>query len=765
MYIIDEKSENQEIKRLYKAIISAKITRREDGSDLKTIRKAFNLAVEAHSGMRRKSGEPYIYHPLTVALICAERLHMGTITIASAILHDVVEDTEYTVQDIESIFGEAIANIVSGLTKIKGVLHGSPNKLSSEQAENFMRLFKSIAGGDTRIVMIKIIDRLHNMQTLDSMPRHKQLKIASETKFVFAPLANALGFHSIKTELEDLVLKYIDPEIYKRIEKKRAKSIEKNQEELQLFMDGLKANLDTIGIDYILQHRVKSINSIWEKMQKQGVHFNQVYDLFAVRVIISPETGKDEEECFKAFNFIDGKYYSNRDRYRNWISSPKKNGYRALHLTVKSSNTGLWIEVQIRSAQMHEIAEKGLAAHQRYKELNKDFTSPFDEMLDNARLFDRENEETGAVDYVHQFQQDVLSDTNIIVFTPKGKKIILPPDSCPIDFAYRIHTDVGDHCMAAVVNGNTVTLNTKLMQGDVIKIITSDTYVPRVEWLDWVASPLAKKYINRYLQKEKQERQEEGITKAKAVFADLDIEFSDNNIQRLCNRLGNITPLDFYYDILHDKIPESTIRDFFGKHNNDEDKPKSRWNIFSRFWNWGASSKSDDQELTNKIAKTVRNNPDLLLLDKDAEDADMEFEVAECCNPIHGDDIVGIAAPNGPIQVHRINCPQATRLMATFGNKLIKAKWNTGGKIGFLAGIHVLGQDDLGLVNRITHIVSENYGINMRTIHFTASEGHAEGTITLYIHDSESLNKLIRNIQNVEGLERVERIDNIQQYS
>lgn len=764
MYIIDEKIENQEIKRLYKAIISAKITRRDDGSDLKTIRKAFNLAMEAHGGTRRRSGEPYIYHPLTVALICAKRLHMGTVTIVSAILHDVVEDTEYTVDDIKHIFGEAVGNIVEGLTKIKGVLHGSGDKLSSEQAENFMRLFKSIAGGDTRIVMIKIIDRLHNMRTLDSMPHNKQLKIASETKFVFAPLANALGFHSIKTELEDLVLKYIDPNVYERISLQRQEAIEKNESELQHFMEGLKTNLDSLSVDYILKHRVKSISSIWEKMRKQNISFHEVFDLFAVRVIISPDTGQDEKECLHVYNHIDSHYFTNRRRYRNWIAKPKKNGYRALHLTVKSANSGLWIEVQIRSVQMNEIAEKGLAAHQRYKDQNKHFTSPFDKMLDDARNFDKENEDSDAVDYVHHFQQDVLSDTNIIVFSPKGRKMTLPPGSCPIDFAYKIHTDLGDHCMAAVVNGNAVTLNTQLQHGDVIKIISSENYSPKAEWLEWVVSPLAKKYINRYLQREKQEMQEEGIIKAKAIFAKLDIEFNEHNIQRLCNRLNNMTTVDFYYNILTDKISTEEIRDFFGKHEETEEKPKSRWNLFTRLWSWGGNNKQNAKELSSKITKTVKNNPDLLLLDKDADNEDMTFEVSECCNPIHGDDIIGIAVPHGPIQIHRINCPQATRLMATFGNKLIKAKWNTGGKIGFLAGIHIEGTDDLGLVNRITHIVSENYGINMRTIHFTSSEGHAEGTITLYIHDSESLNKLINNIKNIEGLERVERIDNIQQY-
>lgn len=767
MYLIKEEQENQEIKRLYKAILNAKITRRDDGSDIKIIRKAFNLAVQAHAGTRRKSGEPYIYHPLTVALICAQRLEMGTVTIASAILHDVVEDTEYTVQDIESLFGPIIANIVDGLTKIKSVLHSSPDKISSMQAENFMRLFKSIAGGDTRIVMIKIVDRLYNMQTLDAMSRKNQLKIASETKFIFAPLANALGFHSIKVELEDLVLKYIDPAAFADIQKKRMLSIEKNEAEIKQFMGKLRTQLDTLGIDYTLKHRVKSVSSIWEKMQKKHLKFEDIYDLYAVRVIISPETNKDAEECYKVNNFIDSHYFTKRDRYRNWINQPKKNGYSALHLTVKSSELGLWVEIQIRSVKMNEIAEKGLAAHQKYKDQNKDFTSPFDSMLEKAKRFDKENQDVTAVEYVYHFYQDVLSNTNIIVFSPKNQEVILPPSSCPIDFAYKIHTDLGDHCIAAVVNGEAVTLDTKLKQGDVVKIIDSETSSPKEEWLDWVMSPLAKKYINRYVQKEKEAYYEKGELKARALFDRLNIEFSDFNVQRLCNRLGNITVLDFYYNIWHNRIDEQQVKDFFIKEKEVEEKPKSRWNIFNRFWNWNSGNKATNnttKELTQSIAKTVKEHPDLLLIDKDAQDVDMHFEISDCCNPIDGDDIIGIDVPNAPIQIHRVNCPEATRLMATFGNKLIKAKWNTSGRIGFLAGIHISGSDNLGLVNRITHIVSENYGINMRTIHFTASEGRAEGTVTLYIQDSKSLQRLINNIQKLDGLERVERIDNIQQY-
>lgn len=750
MYIIDEEIEKQEILKLYRKILRLRVSKKDDQSDAKMIRKAFNVANEAHKGMRRRSGEPYILHPLNVALICVEQLGLGTKSIVSALLHDVVEDTDYTLDDIRTLFGDKVAMIVNGLTKIKGML--SKSLVESEQAENFKRLILTLSE-DVRVILVKMADRLHNMRTLDSMPHEKQLKIASETTYLFAPLAHRLGLYAIKTELEDLAFKYTDPTAHLMIVEKLKDTEEERLKFTKTFLAPIKNGLEKAKFDHKMIYREKSAFSIWKKMQTKKVPFEQIYDLFAIRIILNSKPDKEKRDCLMVYSIITDYYHPNEDRFRDWISIPKENGYESLHTTVMSKS-GKWVEVQIRSTRMDEIAEKGYAAHWKYKSDVKKVESGLDEWLEKVRE-SLVKKDLDAMDFMTEFKLNLFAK-EIMVFTPRGDMKKLPQNSTPIDFAYAIHTDLGNNCMAAEVNGKISALNHKLRPGDIVKIISSDNHSPQEAWLNWVITSKAKNQIKQWLKDVKKSNRAAGELKIKEFFTKQNIEYTPENLQKLMKCLAYPSKLNFFHDVMTSKVSEAEIKQCLLKNE------KSLWQRVLPSFLTGKTV--DHQTLQESIKEAIQKNPEKLMLDKKAEGKDLKYTISQCCNPIPGDDVIGINIAKKPIEIHRINCPQAISLMSTFGKQIIKAKWNFGERVGFLAGIHISGNDTQGLVNNITNVISDNYGINMRSIHFTTSANFAEGTITLYINDSKSLNKLMRNIKDLRGIEKVERIDSIQEY-
>jgi len=754
MYIIDEEQEKQEIIKLYRKIIRVRTVKKEDKSDVKIIRKAFNVAHEAHRGMRRRSGEPYIFHPLNVALICVEQLGLGTKSIVSALLHDVVEDTDYTIEDIKIIFGDKVAMIVNGLTKIKGLL--SKSQVESEQAENFKRLILTLSE-DVRVILVKMADRLHNMQTLDSMPKEKQLKIASETNYLFAPLAHRLGLYAIKTELEDLSFKYTDPTAYKMISGKLKETNADRVKFIKSFLAPIKHSLSEAHFDYKIIDREKSTYSIYNKMQTKNVPFEEVFDLFAIRIIInSPlekEKEKEKRDCLMVYSIITDHYRPNEERFRDWISNPKENGYESLHTTVMSK-MGKWVEVQIRTTRMDEIAEKGYAAHWKYKLDVTKVESGLDEWLQKVRDL-LVKKDINALDFMTEFKLNLFAK-EIMVFTPKGEMKKLPQDSTPLDFAYSIHTDMGNTCMAAQVNGKIRALNYKLRPGDVVKIISSDSHTPQDDWMDWVITSKAKNKIKHALREVKKNNKEQGLSKLQSYFDKYHIKNTPEEVKKLQICLNCKSELNFYHNIAIGKLTEEEISICFKKTG------KSLWKRVLP--NFLSGKDNSAQTLEESISEAIKKNSDKLLLNKDAKGSDLKYTIAKCCNPIPGDDVIGINIEGKPIKIHRTNCHKAIALMTTHGKQIIKAKWNFGERVGFLAGIQITSNDSIGLVNKITKVISDNYGINMRSIHYVTSGNHAEGTITLYVTDSKSLNKLMNNIKSILGVNKVERIDSIQRH-
>jgi len=726
------------------------VSKKDDKSDALMIRKAFNVANEAHKGMRRRSGEPYIFHPLNVALICVEQMGLGTKSIVSALLHDVVEDTDYTLDDIRTIFGDKVVMIVNGLTKIKGML--SKSNVESEQAENFKRLILTLSE-DVRVILVKMADRLHNMRTLDSMPHEKQLKIASETTYLFAPLAHRLGLYAIKTELEDLSFKYTDPRAHQMILNNLKETAEERKKFIKSFLAPIKKGLDDANYKYKLIYREKSAYSIWKKMQTKKVPLNEIYDIFAIRVVLDSKPEDEKKDCLMVYSIITDYYYPNEDRFRDWISTPKENGYESLHTTVMSK-TGRWVEVQIRSTRMDEIAEKGYAAHWKYKQDINAVESGLDEWLEKVREL-LVKKDIDAMDFMSEFQFNLFAK-EIMVFTPRGDMVKLPQDSTPIDFAYAIHTDLGNTCMASEVNGKITALNHKLQPGDIIKIISSDNHSPQENWLKWVRTSKARNKIKHELKEVKKANRSRGEEILTNYFKKFNTILNTENIQSLRKCLRYQSELSFYHDIATGKLSESDVKQCLQKNE------KSIWQRVLP--NFLTSKSGGPQTLEESIEEAIRKNPEKLMLNKNAEGKDLKYTISKCCNPIPGDDVIGISLKNKPIAIHRINCPEAISLMSTFGRNIIKAKWNFGERVGFLAGIHITGSDTLGLVNNITKVISDNYGINMRTIHFTTSANTADGTITLYVSDAKALQKLMRNIKDLRGVDKVERIDSIQEY-
>ena len=742
MYVIDEQAERKEILRRYKHIIRI-VSNNVTNEGKRQIRKAFTVAMNAHAGVRRKTGEPYIYHPLEVATIAAEDLGLGATAVVCAFLHDVVEDTEYTLEDIEHIFDKKVAQIVDGLTKIEGVFDYANNSI---QSENFKKLLTAM-GNDMRVILIKLCDRLHNMRTLESMPENKQLKIASETQQLYVPLAHRLGLYKIKSELEDLATKYINPKAYNDIASRLKDTEEQRNEFITEFAKPIKQKLTERGFKFTLSGRVKSITSIIGKIENKGVKFEDIYDIFAIRIILDVPQSVEKEACFAVYSIISSMYNQKLNRFRDWLTNPKSNGYEALHCTVMSEQ-GQWVEVQIRSQRMDEVAEKGLAAHYKYKEVKE---GELDENLDNWLSQIRElldNDTSTAVDFVNDFKLDVVTD-RIIVFTPKGKSVNLPVGASVLDFAYNVHTELGNHCMGAKVNYKVVPIEHILHPSDQVEIITSKIIHPKEEWLKLVKTSKASSEIKKYIREYRTGYMSAGQTKLRELFLSLGIEYSENNIDKLRQYCKQSNLTDFFFLVYNDTIGEQKVRQCFAKPEKN-----STWLLLRNPFTPRKKQKSE-KTLKEEITEQVKNNPEMVLMKKDAEK--LPYKTASCCNPIPGDDIVGLIRDNC-IEVHRTNCKHAIDEMSKYGNRIIKAKWRENEKITFLAGIKLVGIDRKGLLQEITSVISEVWNINIRGLVMESSEGIFEGSIMVYISDAENLNKLIDNIKAIDGIEKVVRI-------
>ncbi|MDM9632036.1 RelA/SpoT family protein [Robiginitalea aurantiaca] len=730
--VIEE--ENKAIAREYKELLRISYQNLTN-EDKKLIRQAFDVAVDAHKDQRRKSGEAYIFHPIAVAKIVASEIGLDATSIAAALLHDVVEDTPYTLDDIEQIFGETIARIVDGLTKIG---HLKKDMNISQQAENFRKMLLTLHD-DVRVIIIKIADRYHNLLTLDSMAEHKQVKIASETLYIYAPLAHRIGLYNIKTELEDLSLKYTEPEVYKDIQGKIEGSKEAQEKYIQDFSKVIQDSLDKEGLNYEIKGRMKSTFSIRRKMQSQNVTFEEIYDKFAIRIIYKSDRKNEKFLAWKIYSIVTDNFTPNPVRLRDWISSPKSTGYEALHITVMGP-MGRWVEVQIRSERMHEIAEKGYAAHFKYK--HGDQKEQGIEIWLNRLQEAMETSNGSAVDFVEEFKLNLYSK-EIFVFTPNGELKALPKGATPLDFAFNIHTEVGMHTRGAKVNGKLVPLNTVLKSGDQVEIITSDNAKPNQNWLDYATTARARSKIRSSLREEKKEVATEGKEILRRKLKSLKITLNEDVINKMVTYFKLKTSLDLFYRIGNGVIDNKQIRDFAASYNN------AFLNFFkNRMRRKGAPEGIDRDEITATY--------DMLVFGKEEEK--LSYTLANCCNPIPGDPVFGFVTVNEGIKVHKKDCPNAISMQSKFAYRIISAKWIDSSQEEFIAEIRMSGIDNLGLINSITDIISDEMHVNMRNINFSTDGGTFTGRIKLVVKNKSILKKLLDNLKRINGIDKVTRV-------
>ncbi|WPY97757.1 RelA/SpoT family protein [Christiangramia sp. OXR-203] len=727
--------ENKQIARQYKELLRISYqTLSED--DKKLIRKAFDTAVDAHKDQRRKSGEAYIFHPIAVAKIVASEIGLDATSIAAALLHDVVEDTEYTLSNIEKMFGETVAKIVDGLTKISSL---KKDKDVSLQAENFRKMLLTL-NDDVRVIIIKIADRLHNMQTMDAMRPDKQIKIASETLYIYAPLAHRIGLYNIKTELEDLGLKYTDPEVYHDILTKIKESKEDQDNYIKAFSRVIEDSLDKESLDYSIKGRPKSIYSINRKIQTQNISFDEIYDKFAIRIIYKSEPSQEKFLAWKIYSIVTDHFRPNPTRLRDWISSPKSTGYEALHITVMGPK-GRWVEVQIRSERMNEIAEKGYAAHYKYKQGddNKEERG-FEEWV--TRLQEAlENPDVNAVDFVEQFKLNLYSK-EIFVFTPQGDLKSLPKGSTPLDFAFSIHTEIGLRTRGARVNSKLVPLSHELKSGDQVEIITSDNAQPNVNWLDYATTARARAKIKSSLKDEKKEIAEEGKAVLARKLKAQKIQFNEKSINELVVFFNLKTSLDLFYRVGIGKIDNQLLKDFANSRSNS---------LVSYF-----KSKIKKPQVAADINKDeITAKYDQLVFGKEEEKLD--YKLANCCNPIPGDTVFGFISVNDGIKVHKKDCPNALQLQSNYAYRIIQAKWIDSSQQDFQSVIRLQGIDNLGLVSEITKEISSNLGVNMKNLNFDSSDGIFNGRITLVVKNNNNLNTIIQRLKKINGIDKVSR--------
>lgn len=726
-------TENKELARQYKKLlrISYQTLSKEDKV---MIRKAFEVAVDAHKNQRRKSGEAYIFHPLAVAQIVASEIGLDATSIASALLHDVVEDTEITLADIEQMFGETVARIVDGLTKISSL---KKDRDVSLQAENFRKMLLTI-NDDPRVIIIKIADRLHNMQTMDAMRPDKQAKIASETLYIYAPLAHRMGLYNIKTELEDLSLKYTEPDVYNDINDKIAESKADQDQYIKDFKKVIQDSLDCEGLTYEIKGRPKSIYSIRRKILAQGVTFEEVYDKFAVRIIYKSDKANEKFIAWKIYSIVTDHFRPNPTRLRDWISSPKTTGYEALHITVMGLK-GRWVEVQIRSDRMNEIAEKGYAAHFKYKHGN-DGDSSLDAWINRLQEA-LENPDQSAVDFVENFKLN-LYNKEIFVFTPKGELKSLPKGATPLDFAFSVHTEVGLHTRGARVNGKLVPLSHELKSGDQVEIITSDSAHPTNNWLDYATTARARAKIKSSLKDDKKELADEGkITLARKLKSQK-IQLNEKTVNELVAFFKLGTSLDLFYRVGNGTIDNKMIKDFAAQRSN-----ALMTFIKSKIRKPNNPPDVDKDEITNTY--------DSLVFGPDEQKLDYSF--AKCCSPIPGDSVFGFTTINDGIKVHKNNCPNAISMRSNYAYRVIKAKWVDSTDTGYQTDINLTGIDNLGLVNTVTAEISNHLNVDIKGINFTTQGGIFKGRITVVVQNNGLLKTLIENLKKIDGIDKVTR--------
>ncbi len=726
--------ENKEIAKQYKELL--KISYQTlSRADKKLIRTAFDTAVDAHKEQRRKSGEAYIFHPIAVAKIVAAEIGLDATSIAAALLHDVVEDTNYTLADIEQLFGETIARIVNGLTKIS---HMEYQKDVSIQAENFRKMLLTL-NEDIRVIIIKIADRLHNMQTMDSMVPHKQVKIASETLYIYAPLAHRIGLYNIKSELEDLGLKYTEPEVYRDIVDKIKESKEEQDAYIADFSTVIQKSLDTEGVHYEIKGRPKSVFSIRRKMMRQSVSFDQVYDKFAIRIIYEAKAEDEKFLAWKIYSIVTDHFRPNPTRLRDWISSPKSTGYEALHITVMGPK-GRWVEVQIRSQRMNEIAEKGYAAHYKYKnELSEE--DGLDVWL-NKLQETLEHSEVNAIDFVEEFKLSLYAK-EIFVFSPKGDLYSLAKGATALDFAFHVHTQIGLRTRGAKVNGKLVPLSFELSSGDQVEIITSEKTKPTANWLNYAITGRAISKIKSSLKEEQKQIAEEGKVVLQRKLRAQKIPFNEKTINELVRYFKLKTSLDLFYRIGAGIIDNSRLKSFAA----------SRSNAFMNFFKNRIRRPQNNQEL-NKEELTVKY--DQLVFGKDEEKLD--YKVSPCCNPIPGDDVFGFLTINDGIKVHKTTCPNALQMQSNYSYRILKAKWIDSTQREFQATLRISGIDTFGMVNNLTKVVSNNLHIDMKSVHFDTDDGTFTGTIVVIVKNKSILDNLVKNIKKISGIDKVSRV-------
>lgn len=740
MFIPDPEQEKKSIINRYRSLLRA--WKPSNPADRKEVRKAFNVAVEAHKDMRRRTGEPYIYHPIEVARIVAGEIGLGKTSVICALLHDVVEDTDFTLVQIEHQFGKKVARIIDGLTKIKDILDHSSTSI---QAENFKKMLLTLSD-DVRVILIKIADRLHNMRTLDAMPPHKQLKIASETTFLYAPLAHRFGLYAIKSELEDLALKYTEAEIYRTIYQKLQASEKERKRMATRFVYPIKKALSEKQFDYEIIFRNKSVYSIWSKMKSKGIPFEEVYDLTAIRIIIDTPFESEKVDCWRVYSIITDHYRPKIDRLRDWISIPKANGYEALHTTVMSKN-GSWVEVQIRTRRMDEIAERGYAAHWRYK---SESTAVSEKSINNwlERIRDMlQSSDSTALDFLDDFQGFLFTD-EIYVFTPQGELRNLPLNSTVLDFAYAIHSDIGNTCIGAKVNHKLAPLNLKLKSGDQVEIITSKKQVPKEEWFKYVVTARARTKLKQGIKEEKKKYAAEGEKMLLEFFDQIGIEPDHKNIQKLQQKYNYLTKLDLLYDIAKGLLGLKDVKEYSHGENKESWISKMIKRPFTR------SKQTDRKTLTEAVIAELSKNENPKK--EKGKVQKISYDIASCCYPIPGDEIVGFIDPVNPIKIHRTNCPVAINQMSKYGNRILQTKWNDKESIGFLAGILIQGIDRQGFINDVIKVITESL-INIKSFHLDTDVGMIQAKIMLYVYSVENLNEVIRHIQKIPNVKKVSR--------
>ncbi|MFD2824254.1 RelA/SpoT family protein [Lacinutrix iliipiscaria] len=738
MTTVELEKENLAITKAYKELLKVSY-RTLSAEDKKLIRKAFDVALDAHKDQRRKSGEAYIFHPIAVAKIVAQEIGLDATSIAAALLHDVVEDNEeYSIQDIERLFGETVARIVDGLTKISSL---KKDMDVSMQAENFRKMLLTL-NDDVRVIIIKIADRLHNMQTMESMRSDKQVKIASETLYIYAPLAHRIGLYNIKTELEDLGLKYTEPEVYNDILFKMKESKEEQDAYINEFNKVIQSSLDKENLNYDIKGRPKSIFSIRKKMVAQGVTFDEVYDKFAVRIIYKSDQENEKFLAWKIYSIVTDHFRPNPTRLRDWISSPKSTGYEALHITVMGPK-GRWVEVQIRSERMNEIAEKGYAAHYKYKNKEKKEEDSLETWINRLQEA-LENHESNAVDFVEQFKLNLYSK-EIFVFTPKGDLKSLPKGATPLDFAFSIHTEVGMKTRGAKVNGKLVPLSHELKNGDQVDILTSESAKPNSNWLDYATTARARGKIKSALKEDTKRIAEDGKEILRRKLKQLKITLNENSVNEMVNHFKLKTSLDLFYRVGSGSIDNMMLKDYASSRSNAlmsyiKNKISRKQNI--------PKEELDKDEITTKY--------DQLVFGKEEEKLD--YKLANCCNPIPGDRVFGFLTVNEGIKVHKKNCPNAVSLQSNYAYRIMSAKWIDSSQQEFAAQIILSGIDNLGLVNNITKVISSNMHVNMKSISFQSDDGVFSGKINVVVANKNLLTKLMDNLKKINGIDKVKRV-------